>query len=159
MTLEEKIAKIFKLTGDNWLKHANPWSVWTRFATLPFLVLAIWSRAWIGWYSLIPISILIVWLALNPILFKKPKSFESWAAKSVLGEKYWSQRNKKAVPQHHHTPIIILTILQSLGGIILIIGLWRLDIHLTLLGIVTVYLSKMWFLDRMVWIYEEMIKK
>ncbi len=159
MTIEEKIAKIFHLTGDNWLKHANPWSVWTRFATLPFLILAIWSRVWIGWYSLIPIGILIVWLTFNPILFKKPKNFESWASKSVLGEKYWSERKKKAVPKHHYIIISTLTFLQSLGGIILIIGLWKLDIYLTFLGMVVIYLSKMWFLDRMVWIYKELNKK
>jgi hypothetical protein len=38
MTLENQIAKFFNLEEDNWMKHANPWSVWTRFATLPFLI-------------------------------------------------------------------------------------------------------------------------
>lgn len=156
MTIEEKIANAFNLKGDNWMKHANPWSIWTRFATLPFLILAIWSRSWIGWYSLIPILTLIVWLIINPTLFKKPKSFENWGSKSVLGEKYWSQRKKNAVPKHHHTPIIILTILQAIGGILLIIGLWKLALNLTIIGSITVYLSKMWFLDRMVWVYEDM---
>ncbi|PID46967.1 MAG: hypothetical protein CSB47_01350 [Proteobacteria bacterium] len=155
MTVEEKIARIFNLTGDNWLRHANPWSVWTRFATLPFLVLAIWSRTWIGWYSLLPIAVLIIWLIINPIVFKKPKHFQSWIAKSVLGEKYWSERKKKPVPKHHRLIIHILTAIQSLGGIALIIGLWKLDIDLTILGMVVVYLSKMWFLDRMVWIFTE----
>jgi hypothetical protein len=28
MTLERKMAKLFKLTDENWMKHANPWSVW-----------------------------------------------------------------------------------------------------------------------------------
>lgn len=101
MTIEEKIANAFNLKGDNWMKHANPWSIWTRFATLPFLILAIWSRSWIGWYSLIPILILIVWLIINPTLFKKPKSFDNWGSKSVLGEKFWSQRKNNAVPKHH----------------------------------------------------------
>jgi hypothetical protein len=36
------------------------------------------------------------------------------------------------------------------------IGLWKLDICLSIIGIITVYLTKMWFLDRMVWIFEEM---
>ncbi len=124
MTLEEKISKTFNLTGDNWLKHANPWSVWTRFATLPFLVLAVWSRAWIGWYSLIPIIVLIVWLIVNPILFRKAKNINNWASKSVLGEKYWAARKKNPVPKHHYQVIRILTVLQSLGGVILIVGLW-----------------------------------
>jgi len=158
MTLEKQIAKIFNLKGDNWMKHANPWSVWTRFATLPFLIFAIWSRVWIGWYSLIPIIILIMWLVINPTLFKKPKSIDNWGSKAVIGEKYWSERKKNPVPRRHKVTIIILTILQTIGGIILMIGLWKLEVNLTIIGAITVYLSKMWFLDRMVWIYEDMTK-
>ena len=56
-------------------------------------------------------------------------------------------------------PVFILTILQSIGGILLIISLWKLEINLTIIGTLTIYLSKMWFLDRMVWIYEDMNKK
>lgn len=158
MTLEKKIAKAFNLEGDKWMKHANPWSIWTRFATLPFLILAIWSRIWIGWYSLIPIIILVIWLLINPTLFKKPKNFDNWGAKSVFGEKYWSNRKKNPVPKHHKTPISILTFLQTMGGILLIIGLWKLEINLTITGTIIVYLTKMWFLDRMVWIFGEMNK-
>ncbi|MFW5697755.1 MAG: DUF6653 family protein [Fimbriimonadaceae bacterium] len=34
-----------------------------------------------------------------------------------------------------------------------------LQIWPTVLGTVVVYLGKMWFLDRMVWLYEEMSEK
>ncbi len=156
MAIEKKIAKVFKLEGDNWKKHANPWSVWTRFATLPFIVLAIWSRAWIGWYCLIPIVLLIFWLLINPTLFKTPKHFNSWGSKAVLGEKYWSERKTFAVPKHHNTPILILTILQMLGVVCLVFGLWQFNLYLTILGASLVYMAKMWFLDRMVWIYQDM---
>ena len=62
MTLERKIAKLFNLTDENWMKHSNPWSVWTRYSVLPIIVLAFWSRIWIGWWCLVPgiISILDV---------------------------------------------------------------------------------------------------
>lgn len=159
MTLEKKIAKTFNLEGDNWLKHANPWSIWTRFATLPFLILAIWSRVWIGWYSLIPITLLIIWLIINPTLFKKPKNLDNWGSKSVLGEKYWSERKTNLVPKQHYSLITILTVLQTIGGITLIIGLWKLDLSLTIIGSVLVYMAKMWFLDRMVWIFKDMQNK
>ncbi len=158
MSLEKQIAEVFNLKGDNWLKHANPWSVWTRFATLPFLVLAIWSRVWIAWYCLVPISILIIWLIINPTLFKRPQNLDNWASKSVLGEKYWSERKTKPVPKHHNTPILILTILQTIGGVALIIGLWKLEVNWTIAGTIIVYLAKMWFLDRMVWVFEDMKK-
>lgn len=156
MSIEKQIAKSFSLEGDSWLKHANPWSVWTRFATLPFIILAIWSRVWIGWYCLIPIVLLVVWLKLNPILFKKPKSLNNWGSKSVLGEKYWAERKKNTVPSHHKTIITILTLLQLIGLLVLSFGLWQLNLSYTLMGSVIIYFAKMWFLDRMVWIYEEM---
>ncbi len=156
MTLEKRIAKIFKLDGENWMKHTNPWSIWTRFSTLPFLILAVWSRVWIGWYCLIPIAILIVWIIINPTLFKKPKNIDNWGAQAVLGERCWAERKTSPVPKHHSTPVLILTILQTIGGIILIIGLWKLEISLTIMGSITTYMAKMWFLDRMVWIFREM---
>lgn len=159
MTLEKKIAKSFGLGGDSWMKHANPWSVWTRFATLPFFIAAVWSRVWIGWYSLIPITLLVIWIKINPTLFKKPTHFNHWGSKAVLGEKYWSERKENPVPLHHNTPVLILTILQTIGGIGLIIGLWQLNLSLTIIGAVTTYMAKMWFLDRMVWVYEDMNNK
>ena len=48
---------------------------------------------------------------------------------------------------------------QALGIGVLIIGLWKFDICFTIIGAIVVYLSKMWSLDRMVWIYEDMSKK
>lgn len=153
MVLEEKIAKAFKLEGENWLKHANPWSIWTRFFTLPFIILAFWSRVWFGWYSLIPIGGLFFWIYINPTLFGKPKHFDHWGSKAVLGERLWSERKTNPVPTHHHMPIFILTLLQSGGGIFLIYGLWVLSLNSTLFGMTIIYLSKMWFLDRMVWIF------
>lgn len=159
MTLEKRLAKFFNLEGDNWLKHANPWSIWTRFATLPFIIVAVWSRVWYGWYCLIPIAILIIWIIVNPTLFKKPKSYNNWGSKSVLGERYWSNRKKVPVPQHHHPVVLILTILQTVAGIILMVGLWKLKANLVVFGATSVYLTKMWFLDRMVWITEDMKEK
>ncbi|CDF79336.1 conserved hypothetical protein [Formosa agariphila KMM 3901] len=156
ISFEKKIAEAFNLKDERWLKHANPWSIWTRFATLPFLVVAIWSRAWIGWFCLIPIAILIIWLFVNPTLFKAPKHLNHWGSKAVLGEKLWSERKTNPVPKHHYTPIHILTILQTLGSILLVIGLWNFHLYLTILGASIVYMAKMWFLDRMVWVFENM---
>jgi hypothetical protein len=154
LTLDKIIAKLFLPDDDSWLQHANPWSVWSRFATLPFVVLSIWSRVWIGWYCLIPVSILILWIWINPTLFSKPKDYSSWGAKAVLGERVLMNRKEAPIPESHSKVITILNVLQSVSGVILIYGLWRLNIELTLHGIAYVYLTKMWFLDRMVWLYE-----
>ena len=45
MTLEEKIARSFSMSEETWQRHANPWSVWTRFTALPLIILAAWSRS------------------------------------------------------------------------------------------------------------------
>ncbi len=152
---DKLLQKIFLPDDESWLRHANPWSIWTRFATLPFLILAIWSRTWIGWYCLIPVCILIVWIVINPRLFKKPSSFASWGSRAVLGERAYLKRKEVPIPDHHTLPIKILNILQTIGGLILVYGLWKLNVYLTLHGATAIYLSKMWFLDRMVWLYEE----
>jgi len=156
-TLEKSIADSFRLrTPEDWLKHANPWSLATRIVILPLLILAIWSRIWIGWYSLIFVILIVIWSIINPVIFPKNPKIDNWWSKSVIGEYFWANREDIPISKHHHRIIKILTILQSLGGIILIIGLYKLDIYLTLVGSIIIYFSKLWFLDRMVWIYEEM---
>ena len=154
MELDKALSKIFLADNDSWLKHANPWSVWSRFATLPFIVLSIWSRVWIGWYCLIPIALLIFWIWINPTLFSKPKNYSSWAAKAVLGERILMNRKETPIPDGHSTVINILNVLQCFSLMVLVYGLWSLDLDFTVHGIVYVYLTKMWFLDRMVWLYE-----
>lgn len=64
--------KIMNMDDQVWRRHANPWSVWTRIATTPFLFFAIWSYVWLGYLSLLPVFILAVWLWLNPRLFSPP---------------------------------------------------------------------------------------
>ena len=40
------------LSDETWRRHANPWSVWTRYAAFPLLVVAVWSYHAIGWWAL-----------------------------------------------------------------------------------------------------------
>jgi len=156
MTFERKIAKLFKLTDENWMKHTNPWSVWTRYSGLPIIVLAFWSRVWIGWWSLIPIIISLAWMYFNPRLFKKPKSTKNWASEGVLGERVWLNRDKMDVPKHHKTLPNILNGISAVGMILLIWATVVLSIWPAIFGVSLVYLGKSWYLDRMVWLYEDM---
>ncbi|MCF2146032.1 hypothetical protein IQ276_006110 [Desmonostoc muscorum LEGE 12446] len=43
-----------------------------------------------------------------------------------------------------------------MGGILLIWGLIELNSWITLLGFTLVTLGKLWFIDRMVWLYSDM---
>jgi len=125
MNIEKWISKIFLPDDESWLQHANPWSIWTRFISLPFIVLAFWSRIWLGWYCLIPITVLLIWIVVNPRFFKKPASYNNWGSKAVLGERIYTKRTENPIPKKHNTPIIILTILQTIGGFLLIYGVCK----------------------------------
>jgi len=149
------ISKLFIPDGDSWLRHANPWSIWTRFITLPFVVIAVWSRVWIAWYCLIPIAILVLWIFVNPRIFNKPVCFDSWGSRAVLGEKIYVESKEQKKLGQHKNPIQILTLLQAIGGFVLVYGLWRLNVYATVYGMTVVYLAKMWFLDRMVWLHAD----
>jgi hypothetical protein len=98
VTTDTKIAKLFGLQGEGWVRHANPISFWTRFAILPMLAVSIWSRDWIGWWSLIPLTLSLVFMFINPLLFPKPHSTKNWVSKGVFGERSWADRNTVELP-------------------------------------------------------------
>ena len=157
MTLERKVAKVFNLTHENWMKHANPWSVWTRYSVLPFIVLAFWSRVQIGWWCLIPGLLAILWMFFNPVFFKAPRSTKNWASKSVMGERVYLNRDNIDIPEIHKKPIYkILNLISSTGMGIAIWAIVTYSIWGAILGISLAYLGKSWYLDRMVWLYEDM---
>ena len=142
-----------------WQRHANPWSVWTRFATLPFLALAIWSRAWLDIWSLLPIGVLIVWIFVNPRFFNKPASTHHWSSKATFGERVWINRKNIPIPAHHVRAPHVLSFFTGLGLIPLVYGLVYFDVVMTTIGVIWVMAFKLWFLDRMVWLYQDMIAK
>ena len=157
MTFEKKLAKIFNLNDKNWLKHANPWSVWTRYSVLPLIALAFWSRIWIGNWAYVAGALSIAWIFINPIVFKAPKSTKNWASKAVMGERIYLQRDKVKLPIIHRTPLYsLLNFISSCGMVTTIWGISYYHIWAVVLGIALAYLGKSWFLDRMVWLFEDM---
>lgn len=157
MTMERKIARIFNLTQDNWMKHANPWSVWTRYSVLPIIIFAFWSRIWIGWWCVIPGVVSLVWMFFNPVFFSKPTSTKNWASKSVLGERVYLNRDKVEIPEHHKSPI--QNILNSISSVGMVLSIWAIveySLWGAIVGTSLAYLGKSWYLDRMVWLYEDM---
>lgn len=156
MAFEQKIAALFRLNEETWMKHANPWSVWTRYSVLPVIVLAAWSRLWIGWWYLLPLGISILWMFANPLLFPKPTSTNNWASKAVLGERVYLNRETIPIPTHHKRAPIILNIIAGIGMLLAIWAMVTLQLWPAILGVALAYLGKSWFLDRMVWLYEDM---
>ena len=156
MTLERRIAAFFRLDDETWRRHANPWSVVLRNTSLPLLVLAFWSRVWIGWWAIAPVMGAVFWTWLNPRIFPAPRSFDHWTSQSVLGERVWLNRDTVPVPVHHRRAPYILSTVGGLGALVVGWGVLALEIWPTLFGAALVYLGKLWFLDRMVWLWRDM---
>lgn len=156
MTLERNLARVFALNDETWLRHANPWSVILRNTALPVLVLAFWSRLWLGWWAVIPVAGALLWTWGNPRIFPAPASLDHWASKAVLGERVWLNRDLVPVPVHQRTAPNILSSLSIIGMLFVFWGVFAFDIWPTVFGMALVYSGKLWFLDRMVWLWEDM---
>jgi hypothetical protein len=156
-TIEKRVADLFGLRGDAWTRHANQWSVWSRFSCVSLFAVAVWSREWIGWYCLVPVGVTIMWTWLNPRLFGVPTSTRNWASKGVFGERIWSERRTIEIPDQFLSPVPHLANALSCVGLpMLAYGLVSLDVWLVVAGIVVVHGGKLWFIDRMVLLFEDM---
>lgn len=148
--------RLMRMDDATWARHANPLSVWSRMSCLPLIALAIWSRTWLGWWSLVPIILALLWTFFNPRLFAEPKSTDNWASQGVMGERVFLARKTHPIPEHHQRWAIALTVVSAIGAAILIYGLWALNFWATLCGMSVTIGGKVWFVDRMVWLYQDM---
>lgn len=150
--------RLMGMKDEVWLRHTNPWSVWTRVLTpLPLLALAIWSRTWIGGWAWLAVALVIAWTWFNPRAFPKPAKFDSWSAHGVLGERVWL-RHRDKVAMHHKRVANALAVASGLGVLPFAYGLWAFDLGFTSLGIVAISGGKMWFVDRMAWIWQDFLR-
>lgn len=153
------LARLHGMDDTTWARHANPWSVWTRAPILPLLVLAVWARVWLGWWTLLPLGLLLIWTWLNPRAFSAPATTNSWSARAVMGERVWLNRAHAAIPAQH-ARMAALTSAMAVAGIpFMLWGLWHLALWPLLFGLAVSTLAKFWFLDRMVWLYDDMARE
>ncbi|MBN2069009.1 MAG: hypothetical protein JW739_05165 [Opitutales bacterium] len=156
-TPQNLFTRLMGMSDDVWLRHTNPLSVWSRILlSLPILTLSIWSRAWIGFYAIVAIGLSLFWLWINPRLFPVPKNTNNWASQGVLGERLWINRKKVPVPREHVYAGTALMCISLLGFPFYIYGLYQLDFWPMLFGFTLIYMGKLWYFDRMVWLYREM---
>jgi len=159
MAVMGRLAASFAMTDPVWERHANPWSGATRLPILPLLALAIFARAWIGWWCLVPIAILLAWAWANPRAFGPPAHTRHWMSRAVLGERVWLNAETVTIPPHHARAALWLGILSGAGLVPLAWGLWVLDPWAVVAGCVVTVLAKLWFLDRMVWLFADMAER
>lgn len=76
---------------ENWQKvkrrlfarHSNPWSMWTRWASAPLMLVPVWRRSWRD------AALVGLWMAVNPVVFHQPGHDRAWATRAALGEERW----------------------------------------------------------------------
>jgi hypothetical protein len=89
-------------------RHANPWSAWTRWASTPLVLVPVWTRRRSH-------ALLIgVWLAVNPILFRKVTNERNWATRAMLGEELWITSR----PKDTATALSVLTSIVAVIALI-----------------------------------------
>ena len=64
-------------------RHSNPWSMWTRWASTPLMLVPVWRR------SRRDAALVGLWMAVNPVVFSKPAHDRAWATRAALGEEQW----------------------------------------------------------------------
>ena len=149
--------RLMGMSDAVWARHANPWSCYTRISILPLLALAIWSRVWIGGWAWAAVAVVLVWTWINPRAFPPPASLDNWASRGVLGERVFLNRREE-VRAHHRTWAAILSMGSLPGAVAMAWGLWQLDGVLTVCGMVLCMGPKVWFVDRMVWLYQDWLQ-
>lgn len=117
MVCDKAALKLISMSNDLWVRHANPWGVWTRIALFPFWFLTVWSWVWIGWRAVVPAAILAVWTWLNPVVFKPYTDCTPWRSRGVLGERIFINQKRVPAPRQH---LITAHPLSDLAGFCLI---------------------------------------
>lgn len=156
MDLIRLTERLMSMDDETWKRHSNPWSVYTRFSILPLISIAFWSREWIGYYSIIPILLSFIWVWLNPRLFSAPAKTNNWASMGTFGERIYLARDQLNIAEHHLKSARVLQLLSGLGLPIFIYALFSLNIWALVLGNIWIMVFKAWFVDRMVWLYQDM---
>jgi len=92
---------------------------------------------------------------INPRVFPPRRSMDTWVSRSVLGERYWSARKESPIPERHRAAPLVLGVISAAGVPFWVWGLIVLDLWITAFGLAGQMLGKLWFLDRMALLYDD----
>ena len=156
MAVEKTIASAFRMDDATWARHASPWSVYTRIPLLPILVAILWFGRPLGVWLIVPVLLWLVFVWFNPRLFAPPASTDNWASKAVMGERVWLNRKHIPIPRHHARFATGLSWASLLAVLIVPFGFIHADGWMAATGTAMATVFKVWFCDRMVWLFEDM---
>jgi hypothetical protein len=128
-----------------WTRHSNPWSGWSRVSALPLLGLTVAA------HSMLAILIVVLWLAINPLLFPPPRHDRNWMTRGVLGERLYftsGPRLRRDLPA-------LLNLANVPAFIAFLWFAWQREVAAAVATGMLVAVLKFWFLDRMVTLYDK----
>lgn len=144
------------MSDATWRRHASPWSVWTRIPILPCIAAVLQAREALGPWAWAVVAALVVWAAVNPRAFPPPRTTRSWASRATFGERVWLNRGTVAILPGHARMAHLLSLIAALGLVPTIYGIVTLEPWATAFGVTLATGAKLWFCDRMVWLFEDM---
>ncbi|MGF1754314.1 hypothetical protein L4C33_12020 [Vibrio makurazakiensis] len=156
MDILKAAEKAMSMDENTWNRHASPLSVYSRFTILPLFTGTLAIRDELGGYTVVVIAFIILWVWLNPRIFPAPKTTNNWASMVTFGERIYLKRNhENLIPQHHLTACRNLMVLQIIGLPFWLYGLYSMNLELMIFGALWLMVTKAWFVDRMVWLYQD----
>lgn len=141
---------------EMWRRHANRWSVYTRFAAIPAAIAAGWSRVWLDWWAVVPIGSVVLWLIVNPFIFKPIDTPAHWIEKGILGERLWLGRSEAATVYKWSLRMLLLLGLVGLAG--MVAGIVTLNPWLAIGGAVVVMVAQIVRIRRFADVYNLYIR-
>lgn len=151
-----KPRRYFFYSEKTWERHANPWSFWTRAPILIPLLALVWYHRDLGLWSLPLFAGLIVWTIINPMVFPRPRTTDRWEARTTFGEKIWMRRREIPIPRHHYRAAVLTLSLSGLGTLVAFPAAYVQQLWPTLMFGTLAILGKLWYLDRMAWLYADL---
>ena len=130
-----------------WARHSNPWSGWSRVSGLPLL------GATVAAHSVPAILLVVLWLALNPLLFPPPRHDRAWMTRGVLGERLYfasGPRLRRDLPT-------LLNVANAPAFVAFLWFAWQRETAAAVATGLLVAVLKFWFLDRMVALYDRAV--
>ena len=144
------------MSDDVWARHATPWSVYSRAIGGTFVFFALWSPFWLGYWGILLILSALLWIWLNPRIFSAPRQTRTWATQGVLGERAFINRAEVPIPSHHRYAAVLTSGLSGLFLLIVLVAFLRRDFWLAITAWHAATIAKLWFCDRMVWLWADM---
>jgi hypothetical protein len=130
-----------RLEATFWERHANPWSAGTRILAYPILMYAIYRR------DAKLLAATTAFLAVNPVLFPRPKRTDNWLSKIVLAEEEWLNAGNKTMGLGYPNVLNVVNIPVTIYAFVSAI---RRDPVGTALGTLGVMVFKLWWTDAIV---------